>query len=464
MADKKTGKGVKPTAPAPEEEDQTETIYTLPELGARLGAATQAEVDSYTAGMAKADLIQTGAEVATRRIDKDSARLYGIAADFFDKADEDQLDGLLGVSKDMLRVAIWAANEGSGRAESRGKGVQKAGTSKQVRVDQAASLRDKALARRKALRAGLRALAGGQQPVLGAIEVAYGTISSPKAIGDALDALVKIGRSMLTDGNASQKARLAGSRLTKAYLDATAELAKDVREKGEVASAVAGVTGVSQTEVDYWDGINLYFLSTFVDVFEAGNDVDPTIPRLVPISFANGSVPPAPRAATPGHRLPAPPTAEHLLRSPSLALLPAPSSFYFFPFFPTTFAQAARPAVPGTAALFGGTAAQPSFSGTAALFGGTAALFGGTAALFRAVAALSGGTAAPSGGAQLFRGAILEQYQMDSPWFAHFARAGSRFSPRRCEGSSYARAEPAPMPSGRSDRAASPRRYFRWPM
>lgn len=285
MADKKTGKGGKPATSAPEEEDETESIYTLPELGARLGAATQAEVDSYTAGMAKADLIQTGAEVATRRIDKDSARLYGIAADFFDKADEDQLDGLLGVSKDMLRVAVWAANEGSHRAEARGKGVQKAGTSKQVRVDQAASVRDKALARRKALRAGLRALAAGQQSVLGAIEVAYGNIASPKAIGDSLDALVKIGRSMLKDGDASLKARLAGSRLTKAYLDATAELAKDARATGEVANAVAGVTGVSQTEVDYWDGINLYFLSTFVDVFEAGNQVDPTIPRLVPISL-----------------------------------------------------------------------------------------------------------------------------------------------------------------------------------
>ena len=68
MADKKTtkGKGGEPKSEAP---DETENLYTLGE---------------YIEGMAKAELIEAGAEVATSRLDKDTARLYGKAADFFD--------------------------------------------------------------------------------------------------------------------------------------------------------------------------------------------------------------------------------------------------------------------------------------------------------------------------------------------------------------------------------------------
>lgn len=307
MPEKKTGKGTAAKADLPEEE--TESLYTLSELGARLGAATEADVQHYIEGMTKADLIRDGAEVATRRIDKDSARLYGIAADFFDKADEDQLDNLVGVSRQMLRVAVWAAQQGSQRAEARGKGVARSGTSKQVRADEASTVRARAVARRKALRAGLRSLAAGQQPVLTAIETAHGTMATATTIGDSLDALAKIGRDMLKAPTPALKARLAEARLTKGYLDETVQLAKDVRAAGEVAGAVASGAAVAQTEVDYWDGINLHFLGTFMDVFEAGNEVDPTIPRLVPISLRTYFAPTRTKGA-PEQPAPAPDAAK----------------------------------------------------------------------------------------------------------------------------------------------------------
>lgn len=51
MADKKTnkGKGGEPTGEAPEE---IENLYTLGDLTARLGEATEAEVAEYIEGMA----------------------------------------------------------------------------------------------------------------------------------------------------------------------------------------------------------------------------------------------------------------------------------------------------------------------------------------------------------------------------------------------------------------------------
>lgn len=285
MADKKTtkGKGSDPQGGVAEEE--TENLYTLGDLTARLGAATEAEVGEYIEGMTKASLIEAGAEVATNRIDKDTARLYGKAADFFDQAKEEQLDVLLGVSPDLLRIAVWAAHQGSARAEAREKGMARAGASKQARGGAAEAVRARAVARRKSLRAGLRVLAAGDPATLTTIEAAYGNIASPKATGDALEALAKVGREMLKNPSAGLASRLKTSRLTKALLDDTQELARDVRATGDAAGAVASIATVPQTEVDYWDGINLYFLGTFMDVFESGNEVDPTIPRLVPISL-----------------------------------------------------------------------------------------------------------------------------------------------------------------------------------
>lgn len=79
--------------------------------------------------------------MATSRIDKDAARLYGKAADLFDRATEEQLDALVGVSRDMLRIAVWAAYQGSRRWEAREKGMAKAGASKQARSGQAEAVR-----------------------------------------------------------------------------------------------------------------------------------------------------------------------------------------------------------------------------------------------------------------------------------------------------------------------------------
>ncbi len=133
-------------------------------------------------------------------------------------------------------------------------------------------------------------------------------MATAKTIGDSLDALAKIGRGMLKAPSPALEARLAEARLTKGYLDETALLAKDVRAAGEVAGAVASGAAVAQTEVDYWDGINLHFLGTFIDVFEAGNEVDPTIPRLFPISLRTYFVPYGTKSA-PAEPAPAAPAA-----------------------------------------------------------------------------------------------------------------------------------------------------------
>jgi hypothetical protein len=155
--------------------------YTLPGLVARLGAATEQEVSPFIKGLTKSELVQEGRKIGTSRIDTDTARLYGIAADFFDRATEEQLDAVMGVSPEMLRVSVWAANKGSELAAAEEKDGKAGGAAKARLVTTAQALRESGMKRRRALRRGLSALAGGDAELIGRIDSANGTADSPRS-------------------------------------------------------------------------------------------------------------------------------------------------------------------------------------------------------------------------------------------------------------------------------------------
>jgi hypothetical protein len=281
--------------------DEKVTLYTLSDLLARLGKATDEEIATYVEGHTKAELIEEGVKVGTDRIDTDCARLYGQVADFFDRASEAQLDALIGVSPDMLRAAVSAGNRGSQLASQLHRGKKETGAGKVERAATAAEVREKGVAYRKSLRAGLSTLAAGDKKLLAAVDGAAGTLEN---LPDALDGLVKVGRRMLKKPGPALAQRLAKSRLTAAKLDEIEKLAEDIRTKGDAADAVAGHGEVSQSEVDYWDGINLFLLGAFIDIFDAGHAIDPTIPRLSPISLRNYYRPSRSSAAAPTEQPP----------------------------------------------------------------------------------------------------------------------------------------------------------------
>jgi len=265
--------------------EETVALYTLPELLRRLGKATEDEILVYVEGRSKAALIQEGARVGTSRIDTDCARLYGQVADFFDHASPVHRAHVVGVTPKMLRAAVTAAEKGSELAEKRASSTSKANADKDARATEAVSARESAMLRRKVLRSGLRALAAGQESWLTAIETATGTADSSKKLADSLDALVGVGRRMMRRPTGALKERLHESGLSAALLDETVTLAEKLRGAGEAADAVGSKGAVSQADVDYWDGINLMLLGTFIEVFETAHEVDPTIPRLSPIAL-----------------------------------------------------------------------------------------------------------------------------------------------------------------------------------
>ena len=270
---------------APAAEPETQQTHTLPNLVKSLGTSTEEEVGHYIEGMSKEELTYEGSRVGTERIDTDAARLYGIASAFFKTATEDQLNALMGVSVDHVRVGAWAALQGSQRYEALQKNKRKGGATKEQLAIAAEKVRSQAMMRRKALRTGLRVLAAGDETLLAKIDHANGTAKEPKSLAEALSALAAVGDQMLHKPSASLKLRLAKSRLTKAMLDNDRALAAQVRETGEEAQGVVAGGDVSQSSVDYWDGINLFLLGSLMDVFESGHALDPEIPRLNPIAL-----------------------------------------------------------------------------------------------------------------------------------------------------------------------------------
>src|SRR5262249_22329253 len=131
------------------------------------------------------------------------------------------------------------------------------------------ALRKKAVGRREQLLGLLRLSAGGQKARDTEIDAAYGRIATPDQLAQSLAALAKLGRGFLSAKAAAalrKRAVMAG--LDAAYLDETEALAKQARTELRTATATRETGPVTQSEVDLWDGVNLYLLGRIIDLFE----------------------------------------------------------------------------------------------------------------------------------------------------------------------------------------------------
>ncbi|MEI7893750.1 MAG: hypothetical protein WCI05_11695 [Myxococcales bacterium] len=267
---------------ATETPNDKEPIDTLEDLVERTGGATEEEALAFVEGMTDAELVALGAEVATSRIDTDTARLYGKAHRFFLTATPERLAAVPGVTSDMLRVAVWTARQGQVKAQQRQRAHSAKGGDKAVRKAEAQTTRDTGLLRREQLHRALLTLGKKDSVTKLQISGAYGIVTTPSDHSASLVAMAKLARTMLADDSPGAVLRRKGSALTEGWLKETEELASQVEKTGASGAAVRGEAEVTQADVDLYDGINLRLLEAFIDSFEAGHGVDPSVPRLVP--------------------------------------------------------------------------------------------------------------------------------------------------------------------------------------
>jgi hypothetical protein len=114
------------------------------------------------------------------------------------------------------------------------------------------------------------------------LKAAYGTAADADQLANSVKNLAALGRRLLTSHDPKIIARHKKTSLTLEKLAQAEIMARDMKVAGEAAESVRPLAPVTQGMVDLWDGINLTLYEQIVDIFTAGRESDPTIPRLGP--------------------------------------------------------------------------------------------------------------------------------------------------------------------------------------
>ena len=176
-----------------------------------------------------------GADVATSRIDTDTSRDYGRALDFWTGATAEHKDALLGLSDDLLRIAIGAARRGQLLAQTRARARSGSATAQDQRRAIADAARRSAKARRNQLYALYTVIIGGDPELSEALAGAYGSAAEDGPLVHALIDLSALGRRLLANTHPGLARRRDRTRISTALLAEVDALAADFERRAAEA-------------------------------------------------------------------------------------------------------------------------------------------------------------------------------------------------------------------------------------
>jgi len=256
----------------------SEPVYTLSDLTARLGDASEDEVRLQLEGLGNAEFGALGRRIATPRLCKELARNYGRFADWLPNAAPRQLELTGFVTQDWLRVAVWTGRQAEIRYDAYKRGDSLGADDKELREVAATELRTRGRRARDRFRNSLLQLSGRVATWVARVEQAYSTSVTNEPAVDALQALAGLADEMLADTSPGMVARRQKSTLTSEVVAGYRGLAVELAAAAKAATAARKASAVSQQEVDVWDGMALTFFEQFVDAVEDAREEDPTIP------------------------------------------------------------------------------------------------------------------------------------------------------------------------------------------
>ena len=258
------------------------SAYTLPALLQRIAEGATITFDSAMVyiDVPSDQLVELGQQVRTERIDIDTARLYGTALDFFNRSTPQQRRAVPGLTRQRLRVCIWAAAQGQKQNFAVLAAKEDAAAAQTLRTTDAQQVKTEAAGLRKVLHATLQVMTGGQKMRLEELRTSYGRSEKPQELADSLVALATLLDRYLGDPDPKITARRAEMQLDGELSAQARVLATQVLLRG--SSEKTPRTATPNAEVDRWDGINLLLLDQLIAIFEAGHELDPTVPRLLP--------------------------------------------------------------------------------------------------------------------------------------------------------------------------------------
>lgn len=259
-------------------------VHTLEVLAEEVGKPKLTLLQSLLASSMDADLIKIGRTIATTRIVVDTARLYRQAWTWWKDATPEQQKLVRGVTKPLLVLAVHQAYQLELLRQKREGKSATAGATRAGSVKAAAEAFSSGIALRDQAYDTLRDAAGPSAPLRAEVEAAVGTAPNADMLAMGLEALHDVLSGWLKSTDKALLDRLELSALDAEYAKELSAAAKRVRATVAEAGQRAATEAVTQGALDREDGVNVLLLGQIVRAFDAAHNINPIVPRLVPIS------------------------------------------------------------------------------------------------------------------------------------------------------------------------------------
>ncbi|MDI1484095.1 hypothetical protein [Polyangium sp. y55x31] len=266
-------------------EPSDDPIHTLEILAAKVGAPPAGLLDALLAGTDNEQLTEKGRAIATSRLVVDGVRLYQEAYKFWQDAADTQKKRLKGFSLPLLAVAVHqlhalhaqsqkVANDATDEVKTRAKRAAEASRAAAHGV----ALRDQAAS-------SMRDAAGLDPALRAEVDKVVGTADTPDTLARGLHNLAEVLDAWLKSPAGSPiHARITLASLDAAYAAELRAAANAVQTTAAQAGERNAARAAAQAGLDREDGVAILLLGQIVRAFDAANDLDPTIPRLLPNS------------------------------------------------------------------------------------------------------------------------------------------------------------------------------------
>ena len=267
-----------------------EPAFALAALRKELGAPNAKLLPALLQETSDDALVELGQKIGSGRVILDATRLYGRAFTFYKSATAAQRLLLRGFSQDLLVLGVdqalqletlFDAQETQRAADNAVRSGLSAHASQNH--DRAIRLRDQAAD-------ALRGAAGQSATRRAVVSESSGTADTDEALARGLEALAKLLRAWLKEASTATpdaqalQVRLSLCSLDETYAEELSSTAATLRSSSARSKNPPQHARLQQSQLDRADGINLLLLGRIIRAFEHGHGLDPSIPRLVPVS------------------------------------------------------------------------------------------------------------------------------------------------------------------------------------
>lgn len=251
-------------------------MHTPASLVERHGEADRTTIAGFVWGVSSAELFARGQRIATSRLVTDGAAMLGEASDFMAVATREQRVLLVSITGAFLSAAASALRQAELLDGRRTKRITTQKNRRDAKKVDASRAMSEGRARRDVYRANLITQCGDDGAWKKRIDDACCPVSTLDELADSLDAMAREGRSLVT----SLAREKRPSALDAQWFEALTAEATRLRERAKATVGANARLAVRKGEINWWEGVCLWFLKAAYDVFARANAVDPAVPKL----------------------------------------------------------------------------------------------------------------------------------------------------------------------------------------